>query len=331
MASKLVAGAPTRTVCEALGVSRSSLLRLLAGPTQETTPQTVSRISPRRIPDEQRDTILNVLHSERFADLAIPQIHAQLLDEGVYLCSVSTMYRLLRATAGVRERRPIAIHPEYAKPELLATGPRQVLSWDITKVRGPHKGVWFSLLVMIDIFSRLCVGWQVVRRSDALIAENFIRVTLLSEGIEPGTAAVHSDRGSEMTAQVVCELLDALGVTRSLSRPHVSDDNPYSEAQFKTLKYHMNFPERFGSLEDARAFFRAFFAWYNNEHRHSGIAMLTPATVHAGEADAALDARHGVMLAAFAATPERFINGEPKRIDLPTAVWINQPNLESVA
>lgn len=331
MAVKLVPEAQTRAVCEALGVSRSSLLRRLAGPITALSAQRGRRSMPRRIPDAERQAILDVLHSERFLDLAVPQIHAQLLDEGQYLCSVSTMYRLLRANAEVKERRSIARHPEYKKPELLATGPRQVLSWDITKIRGPHKGVWFSLLVMIDIFSRLCVGWQVVRRANAAIAENFIRVTLRAEGIEPGDAALHSDRGTEMTAQLVCDLLDALGVTRSLSRPQVSDDNPYSEAQFRTLKYHMDFPERFGSLEDAKAFFRGFFAWYNHEHRHSGIAMLTPATVHAGEADAVLDARHRVMLIAYAATPERFINGEPKRVELPKDVWINRPNLESAA
>jgi putative transposase len=267
VAVKLVPEAQTRTVCEALGVSRSSLRRRIAGFTPTTAPEHDRRISPRRIPDAERQGILDMLHSERFLDLAVPQIHAQLLDEGQFFCSVSTMYRLLRANAEVKERRSIARHPEYKKPELLATGPRQVLSWDITKIRGPHKGVWFSLLVMIDIFSRLCVGWQVVRRSDAAIAENFIRVTLRAEGIEPGDAAVHSDRGPEMTAQLVCDLLDALGVTRSLSRPQVSDDNPYSEAQFKTLKYHMDFPERFGSLEDAKAFFRSFFAWYSVSRR----------------------------------------------------------------
>jgi len=329
-ALKLVPDVPKRTLCQALSVSRSSLARRLA-PVCAVTTQPARRRSSRRLGDAERQTVLDLLHSERFVDLAVPQIHAQLLDEGRYVCSVSTMYRILRANAEVKERRSIARHPGYAKPELLATGPRQVLSWDITKVRGPHTGVWFSLLVMIDIFSRLVVGWQVVRRANAAIAENFIRVTLRAEGIEPGEAALHSDRGTEMTAQLVCDLLDALGVTRSLSRPQVSDDNPYSEAQFKTLKYQRDFPKRFGSLEDAKTFFRAFFAWYNHEHRHSGIAMLTPATVHAGEADAVLDARHLVMLAAYAATPERFVNGEPKRVELPTDVWINKPDLENVA
>jgi putative transposase len=331
VALKLVLEARARTVCEALGVSRSSLRLRLAGPALTGTPRIVERSNRRRIPDAERQTILEFLHSERFVDLAVPQIHAQLLDEGRYLCSPSTMYRLLRANAEVVERRAIARHPEYKKPELLATGPRQVLSWDITKIRGPFRGAWFSLLVMIDIFSRLVVGWQVVRRSDAAVAENFIGVTLDAEGIAPGEAAVHSDRGPEMTAQPVCDLLDALGVVRSLSRPRVSNDNPYSEAQFKTLKYHKDFPERFGSLEDAKAFFRGFFGWYNHEHHHSGIAMLTPAVVHAGEANAALDARHEIMLLAYAETPERFINGVPKRAELPTDVWINKPNFENAA
>jgi len=331
VALKLVPETPQRAACEALGVSRSSLRRRLAGPTCATGVKSAERTNRRRIPDAERNAILAELHCDRFVDLAVPQVHAQLLDESRYLCSVSTMYRLLRANAEVTERRAIARHPDYTKPELLATGPRQVFSWDITKIRGPHKGVWFSLLVMIDIFSRLVVGWQVVRRSNAAIAENFIRVALRSEGVEPGEAVLHNDRGTEMTAQVVCDLLDALGVFRSLSRPRVSNDNPYSESQFKTLKYHRDFPERFGSLQDARVFFRVFFEWYNNEHRHSGIAMLTPAVVHAGEAAAVLGARHRVMLSAYAATPERFINGEPKCTELPKDVWINRPDAEVAA
>ena len=331
VALRLVPETPERAACEALGVSRSSLRRRLAGPVGATTTERAERKNRRRIPNAERKVILAELHSDRFVDLAVPQVYAQLLDEGRYLCSVSTMYRILRANAEVKERRAIARHSVFEKPELLATGPRQVLSWDITKIRGPYKGVWFSLLVMIDIFSRLVIGWQVVRRSNAAIAENFIRIALQSEGIEPGEAAVHSDRGTEMTAQLVCNLLDALGVFRSLSRPRVSDDNPYSESQFKTLKYHRDFPERFGSLQDARVFLQAFFEWYNNEHRHSGIAMLTPAVVHAGEAAAVLGARHRVMLNAHAASPERFINGEPKRAELPKDVWINRPEIEKAA
>ncbi len=268
VALRLVPDTPKRTICEAMGLSRSSLKRRLAGPIfPAVAEQRGERHIARRVSNEERQAILELLHSERFADLAVPQVHAQLLDEGRYVCSASTMYRLLRANEEVKERRSIARHPEYKKPELLATGPRQVLSWDITKIRGPHKGVWFSLLVMIDIFSRLVVGWQVVRRANAAIAGNFIRVSLRSEGIAPGDAALHSDRGTEMTSQLVCDLLDALGVARSLSRPQVSDDNPYSESQFKTLKYHKDFPDRFGSQADAKVFFRGFFDWYSVSRR----------------------------------------------------------------
>jgi putative transposase len=332
VALKLVATEPTRAVCQALGVSRSSLTRRLAGPQFTATVAEKARAAPpRRLSEAERAFTLALLHSDRFVDLAVPQVQMQLLDEGIYLCSVSTMYRLLRANAAVKERRALSRHPQYQKPELLATGPRQVFSWDITKIRGPGRGVWFALLVMIDIFSRMVVGWQVVRRSNAAIAANFIRLTFQAEGIEPGEAVLHNDRGTEMTAQMVCDLLDALGIMRSLSRPQVSDDNPYSESQFKTLKYHKDFPTSFGSLEELRIFLRDFFDWYNNEHRHSGIAMLTPAAVHAGEADVFLDARHQVMLAAHATNPERFINGAPKRAELPNDVWINKPDLENAA
>jgi len=190
---------------------------------------------PRQLSQAERDTVLALLHSDRFADLAVPQVVAQLLDEGRYLCSESTMYRLLRANAEVKERRRLAQHPEYRKPELVATGPRQVLSWDVTKIRGPQKGVWFSLLVMIDIFSRFVVGWHLVRRSNAKVAEHFVSEIIEREGIEPGQVTIHNDRGTEMTAETFCAYLDALGIARSLSRPQVSDDNPFSEAAFKTL------------------------------------------------------------------------------------------------
>lgn len=203
----------------------------------------------------------------------------------------------------------------------MATGPRQVLSWDITKLRGPHKGEWFALLVMLDIFSRFIVGWMLVRRANAEIAQHFISETIEREGIEPGQATLHADRGSEMTAQPVCVLLDTLGVTRSHSRPHVSDDNPYSEAQFKTLKYHHDFPDRFNSFEHAHEFMGRFVNWYNVEHRHSGIAMLTPAMVHHGQGDDILAVRHAVLKTAYKANPNRFVRGEPRRMTLPSAVW----------
>jgi len=328
-AAQLSESLPERTVCFALGASRSTLRRLLRGPCIAQTRR--ARHVPRQLSDDERATILALLHSDRFADLAVPQVVAQLLDEGRYLCSESTMYRLLRANAEVLERRRIARHPEYRKPELLATGPRQVLSWDITKIRGPEKGIWYSLLVMLDIFSRYIVGWCVVRRSNAKVAEHFVSEIVEREKLEPGQVIIHNDRGTEMTAETFCAHLDALGITRSSSRPHVSNDNPFSEAAFKTLKYHRDYPERFGSLEDARSFFRGFFPWYNFEHRHSGIAMLTPATVHNGKADIVLADRHAAMLIAHAAKPERFINGKPKLRMLSPEVWINRPSDENAA
>ena len=319
--------APMRTVCDALGVSRSTLLRRRREPCLRSSAK--ARWVPRALTTQERAESLAMLHSERFADRAPATIHATLLDEGIYLCSVSTMYRLLRANAEVRERRRITRHPEYRKPELVATGPRQVFSWDITKLRGPHKGEWLSLLVMIDDFSRFVAGWMLVRRANAELAQHFIRGTLEREGVEPGQTVLHADRGPEMTAQPVCVLLDTLGVTRSHSRPYVSDDNPYSEAQFKTLKYHHEFPDRFGSFEDTHAFLAGFFAWYNTQHRHSGIAMLAPAMVHHGQAQQVLTARHAVLQSAYQTNPARFVHGEPKRTALPSAVWINPPAHDS--
>jgi len=318
-----------RTLCAALGVSRSTLRRRKRGP-QARSGAAARRVA-RALSVTERARVLALLHSERFADRAPATIYATLLDEGIYLCSVSTMYRLLRQNDEVRERRRIARHPQYHKPELVATGPREVFSWDITKLRGPHKGEWFALLVMLDIFSRFIVGWMLVRRANAELAEHFITQTMEREGIQPGQVALHADRGAEMTAQPVCVLLDTLGVRRSHSRPHVSDDNPYSEAQFRTLKYHHEFPDHFGSFDHAHRFMTEFVPWYNFEHRHSGIAMLTPATVHRGEADLVLAARHQILTAAYQANPERFVRGEPKRIALPSAVWINPPAHDETA
>jgi putative transposase len=329
VAIELAQETPERTLCTALGTSRSTLRRRLRGP-QEPKPTAPRRV-PRALGEDERASVLAALHSERFADLAPAAIHAILLEDGIYLCSVSTMYRLLRANQEVRERRRLARHPEYHKPELLATAPRQVFSWDITKLRGPHTGEWFNLLVMIDIFSRFIVGWMLVRRANANIAEQFIAQTMEREGVEPGQATIHADRGTEMTAQPVCVLLDNLGINQSHSRPHVSDDNPYSEAQFRTLKYHHTFPERFGSFSHAHDYMEGFVRWYNEEHRHCGIAMLTPATVHRGEADRVLAVRHETMKAAHEANPERFVRGQPKRIALPSAVWINPPTEDEAA
>ncbi len=328
-ALELAKNIPERTLCAATGLSRSTLRRRRYGVAER--PKKARTVPKRRLSDNERADVLAVMHGERFADRAPAAIHAVLLDEGLYLCSVSTMYRLLRSNQEVRERRRIARHPEYQKPELLATAPRQVFSWDITKLRGPHKGEWFALLVMLDIFSRFVVGWMLVRRANAELAEHFIAQTLERQGIEPGQAVVHADRGAEMTAQPVCALLDKLGVVRSHSRPHVSDDNPYSESQFRTIKYHHEFPERFGSFEHAHQFADELIKWYNYEHRHSGIAMLTPAMVHEAQAEQILYARHAVMLKAHQANPERFVHGAPKRRALPSAVWINPPIHDGVA
>ncbi len=311
---------PERTLCTALDVSRSTLRRRRQGIVAGSGP-VKRRSTPRRaLSEQERAQVLALLHSERFTDVAPASVYATLLDENLYVCSVSTMYRLLRTNDEVRERRRIARHPEYEKPELMATAPRQVFSWDITKLRGPHKGEWLALLVMLDIFSRFIVGWMLVRRANAELASHSIAQTLEREGIKPGQAVVHADRGAEMTAQPVCFLLDTLGVTRSHSRPHVSDDNPYSESQFKTLKYRRDFPDRFASYEHAQAFMAEFVPWYNEQHRHSGIAMLTPASVHHGHADRVLATRHHVLKTAYENHPERFVRGEPKRAVLPSTV-----------
>jgi len=243
---------PMRPICEALGTSRSTLSRRK----NRVVPPTIAHSYHRKnaLTETERARVLETLNSDRFADLAPPQIFAQLLDQGVYLCSISTMYRILRANAQVLERRRIARHPEYQKPELLATAPRQVLSWDITKLRGPEKGVWYSLLVMIDIFSRYVVGWMLVRRANADIAKQFIGDVIARERIGPGEAVIHADRESEMTAQPVCALLDSLSVAQSHSRPHVSNDNPYSESINKTLKYSPRFPNRSVRSKTAKCF-----------------------------------------------------------------------------
>lgn len=285
----------------------------------------VRRVAVRRLSEFERAQALVLLHSDQFVDRSPAQMVAVLLDEGRYVCSESTLYRLLREHGEVRERRRQTQHPEYRKPELLATGPNQCWSWDITKLRGPNRGQWYALLVMLDIFSRMVVGWTLVRRANAAIAERFIEQTIQNHQIEPGTLTIHADRGPEMTAQPVCDLLVRLAVTRSHGRPHVSDDNPYSESQFKSMKYAGDFPDRFGSFEHARDHTHSFMTHYNIEHRHSGIAMLTPADVHAGRGPAKLAKRHAVMNAAFRQHPERFVHGAPKLAMLPETVWINAP------
>ena len=265
-----------------------------------------------------------MLDSERFCDLAPAQVWARLLDDGCYLCSISTMYRLLRERHEVRERRRHAVHPALVKPELVATAPNQVWSWDITKLAGPYKWTWFHLYVILDVFSRYAVGWAVATRETAGLAHALIAECLNVEGIRRNQLTIHADRGSSMTSRPVALLLADLGVVKSHSRPHVSNDNPYSEAQFKTLKYFPAFPQRFTSIEHARRFCDDFFTYYNHQHRHHGLALLTPADVHHAQAATIIARRQTVLDAAYTARPERF-RQPPRAPQLPTTVYINRP------
>lgn len=319
------AGIDRRTACEALGVARASAYRAQASRTQTRVEPEPRAPTPRALEPEERVRVVETLTSERFVDAAPRQVWARLLDEGTYLCSVSSMYRILRADGGTRERRDQLRHPVYAKPELLATGPNQVWSWDITKLLGPAKWTYYSLYVILDIYSRYVVGWMLAERESARLAERLIEETIRKHEIGPGQLVLHADRGSSMKSGLVAQMLADLGVTKTHSRPHVSDDNPYSEAQFKTMKYRPEFPDRFGSLEDARVFCRGFFTWYNAEHYHSGIGLHTPEAVHYGLAAERNEQRAEVLLRAAAANPQRFVRQPPRPPALPTAVWINAP------
>ena len=307
-------------LCAALVLPRATYYRHLEAQVPPPRPTPTRALSA-----AERQDVLAVLHEPRFMDVAPAEVHARLLDEGRYLCSERTMYRVLAENAEVRERRDQLRHPEYKKPELLATAPNHQWSWDITKLLGPEKWTYFYLYVVIDIFSRYVVGWLVANGENAALARKLIGESCEMQKIQPGQLGVHSDRGPSMTSKALAFLYADLGVTKTHSRPSVSDDNPFSEAQFKTLKYRPDFPERFGSLEDARAHCRAFFEWYNREHCHSGIGMLTPYDLHHGLAEGRRSERAGVLLDAWAKHPERFPNGCPLPAALPTAVWINKP------
>ena len=311
--------APT---CAAFGLSTATYYRRWK-PKPSIVPPRPS--PPRSLEATERTAVLDVLHEPRFVDLAPAAVWAQLLDEGRYLCSQRTMYRILEENHEVRERRDQLRHPRYAAPELLAEAPNQVWSWDITKLLGPVKWTYFYLYVILDIFSRSVVGWMVARQEAAWLAKILIEESCSRQGIKPNELTLHADRGSAMISKSVAFLLADLGVTKSHSRPYVSNDNPFSEAQFKTMKYRPEFPDRFGSLEDARSFCADFFVWYNTEHRHSGIGLLTPHDVHYGLAEQRVAARGEVLSAAFAAHPERFVTGAPRPQAPPTAVWINPP------
>jgi putative transposase len=311
--------------CAGLGVARSDYYRRLAGPETKVAEPAARRRVPRALSEAERTQARELLDSERFVDASPRAVHATLLDEEVYVCHWRTMYRILAEHGQVRERRDQLRHPAYAKPELLATRPRELWSWDITKLRGPVKWTYYYMYVILDVFSRYVVGWMVAEYESAALAGQLIDETCAKEGIQPGDLILHADHGAAMVALSVAQLLANLGVEPSHSRPHVSDDNPYSEAQFKTMKYRPGFPDRFSDLAHSLSFGREFFGWYNNEHRHSGLAYLTPAMVHFGQTEQVLSGRRAVMAEVYAAHPERFVRGRPVVAELPKEVWINKP------
>lgn len=329
MMDAVVALAPrpglTAGACAALNLSRASVYRQRA---ERTRPMAVPR--PRQSPQRslavsERRAVLELLHAPRFADQAPAEIYASLLDEGVYLCSIRTMYRILAANQGVRERRNQLRHPAYKKPELLAQAPNQVWSWDITRLMGPAKWTYFYLYVIIDIFSRRIVGWCVADRESAAQFMALFKETVAKHPVPPGQLTLHADRGGPMRAKTTALLLADLGVSKSHSRPHTSNDNPFSESHFKTMKYQPQFPQRFGCIQDAKAFCRSFFDWYNQQHHHAGIGLMTPNQVHYGMANAIHAARQNTLNTAFKRNPQRFVRKEPQPPAMPIAAWINPP------
>ena len=325
---ELEAVTSTVRACGLLGVSRATCDRRCRPPM--CGPPAPRPAPPNKLTEQERQRVLAVLRSAEYCDLAPAQVWARLLDDGIYLCSISTMYRLLAVAGENRERRRQRTHPARQKPELIARRPNEVWSWDITKLQGPERGVYYELFVIIDIFSRYVVGWMVSPAETGELAEAFIADTLAADGIERDQLTLHADRGTSMTSKPVAQLLVDLGVARSHSRPHVSNDNPFSEANFKTLKYCPAFPGRFGSIEDARSFCVAFFDHYNHVHRHAGVGLHTPASVHYGTA-VEIHAQRAVTLdGAYAANPARFGHRRPLPPKLPTVAWINEPTPEAL-
>src|SRR5450755_3260216 len=317
--------------CDVLAVARASYYRQrpLLGPSASPAPEPTAapeRPAPARsLSDTERAGVLAVLHEERFQDRSPAAVQATLLDEGRYLCSTRTMYRILQQEGESGERRDQLVHPSYQKPELLATAPNQLWSWDITKLRGPVKWTYYYLYVVLDVFSRYVTGWMIAYRESAELATQFIEEAIGKHPVPAGQLTIHADRGRVMKSKQLANLMADLGVTKSHSRPYVSNDNPYSESQFRTLKYRPEFPDRFGSIQDSRAFCQQFFQWYNEEHRHSGIGMMTPAMVHHGLAPEVRENRQLVLDAAYAAHPDRFVRRPPVPLPLPKEVWINKP------
>lgn len=322
-ARELVPALGLVAACDALGVSRATMHRRRRPP-RPAVPRRPRR-SPRALSSSERRAALDVLHEERFIDKAPAAIVASLLDEGRYVASERTLYRVLAENHEVRERRDQRRHPPRAVPRLCARAPGQVWSWDITPLPGPVRGLFFHLYVMLDLFSRYAVAWMVASRQTAELATHFVHEAVRREGVAPGTLIAHSDRGPPMTSRSLALLYAELGVAQSFSRPRVSDDNPFSESQFKTVKYHPTYPDHFADEEHARSHFESFFTWYNGSHRHSGIAMLAPADVHHGRVEHVLATRQAALDAAFAAHPERFPRGRPVHARPPAEVWINPP------
>jgi len=313
--------------CEAVGRPRATHHRRTS-PKHGPPAPPVSRkgqAQPRSLSEAERAEALAVLHSERFVDQAPASVYATLLDEDRYICSISSMYRLLRERGETGERRAQATHPAKVKPELVAFQPNEVWSWDITKLLGPTTWSYYYLYVIIDIYSRYVPGWLLADRESSTLAEQLLADTCFKQNIGRGQLSIHADCGSSMSSKPVALLLSDLGVTKSHSRPHTSNDNPYSEAQFKTLKYRPDFPKRFGSIEHARSHVEAFIGWYNGQHRHQGIGLMAPADVHYGRAPAITAARGQVLDAAYTANPERFVNKPPQPPQLADAAWINPP------
>jgi putative transposase len=322
--SELAITVGIRPACEALSVPRASYYRWQQQ--AATISPTKARPRPARaLRLTEQETVLACLHEQRFQDRSPAAVYATLLDEGHYHCSIRTMYRLLEDRGESRERRDQLTHPPYQKPELLATAPNQLWSWDITKLLGPAKWNYFYLYVILDVFSRYVVGWMVAPRESAELAERLIEDSCAKQNIQRGQLTVHADRGSAMTSKPVAFLMADLGVTKTHSRPYVSDDNPYSESQFRTMKYRPEFPDRFGSIQDSRGFCLRFFPWYNDEHRHSALGLMTPAMVHYGQAPLVRQQRQIVLDAAYQAHPERFVRKPPQAPKLQQEVWINKP------
>lgn len=315
-------------LCEVLGIAQSTYYRWSSVKPESSI---IKKPSPRKLSKEEENEILSIVNSERFCDMAPGEIFYTLLDQGLYYCSERTIYRILERNQQNIQRRQKAAG-NYNRPELLATEPNQLWSWDITKLKGPKKWTYYYLYKIMDIYTRYVVGWMVAYRESAELAEDLIAESCFKQKIQRDQLTLHADRGSSMKSNLVGQLLADLGVTKTHSRPHVSNDNPYSESAFKTLKYRPGFPENFGSIEDARTYCRDFFSWYNNEHRHSGIAMLTPEMVHYNLVDEVVEKRNSILQKAFQSKPERFVKGVPKAKIPENKVWINKPeDLKDVA